>query len=118
MPPPPANRARERAHIGCDSAASERTSVDKLCLRALRHAAVPLAIPTEIDRSVIRITSAAAARLYPAEHARCVPRRDRGRRAMRFVVQKPVLKAFAVVVACAALVVAMQAHLWLARAAI
>jgi hypothetical protein len=37
---------------------------------------------------------------------------------MRFVVEKPVLKAFAVVVACAALVVAMQAHLWLARAAI
>jgi hypothetical protein len=33
---------------------------------------------------------------------------------MRFVV----LKAFAVVVACVALVVAMQAHLWLARAAI
>jgi len=55
--------------------------VDKLRLRAVGHAAVPLAIPTEIDRSVIRITSAAAARLYPAEHARCVPCRDRGRRA-------------------------------------
>ena len=37
---------------------------------------------------------------------------------MRFVVEKPILKAFAVVLACAALVVAMQAHLWLALAAI
>ena len=34
---------------------------------------------------------------------------------MRFVVEKPIFKAFAVVVACAALVVAMQAHLAGAR---
>jgi hypothetical protein len=72
----------------------------------------------KIDGSVIRITLPAAARRYPAEHARRVPRRDRGRRAMRSVFEKPIFKAFAVVVACAALVVAMQAHLWLARAAI
>ena len=34
---------------------------------------------------------------------------------MRFVVEKPIFKAFAVVAACAALVVAMQAHLLAAR---
>ena len=37
---------------------------------------------------------------------------------MRSAFEKPIFKAFAVVVACAALVAAMQAHLWLARAAI
>jgi hypothetical protein len=69
-----------------------------------------------IDGCVTHLTLAVAARRYPPVHTAARGAPGLREKTMRWVVEKPILKAFAVVVACAALVVAMQVHLWQARA--